>query len=265
MQWNIHWQCFKSLDCKVHAEKALATRLSAGLDFANIVMLEDHNDTFPSGWEAISQTCGLDITTLLFNASRWQKVAVPGAGARGCMITSDRSYVVQAFDHSSENLRIVVVGAHFPHGQLGSALTPSIKHVAAASGSSKTLLIADTNILKPEATCPAGNLCESSTQIFEALAVPGASAAVSTDLLKTCCLNDPGFSFTFDRIIANFGTSMATQLHDDPAPSWAIGAFHKAISGRLHVSLPQSSGVDSGIRMKLGSTPDERLGDGLYV
>mmetsp|Transcript_79303 Transcript_79303/g.246171 ORF Transcript_79303/g.246171 Transcript_79303/m.246171 type:complete len:123 (-) Transcript_79303:97-465(-) len=91
-----------------------------------------------------------------------------------------------------------------------------------ASGVRRVLLAADLN---REASWP-------SAKVMRRLAVPGADESHSSELLRTCCLND-GFSHAYDRVIANFGASVQSQLLNDPAPSWAIGEFHKGIAARL--------------------------------
>jgi len=240
LQWNPHWECFeKDAECKSEVMKSLSSRLVNGTDFANVVELETTDFISPSGWENVSSTCGRDMTTLFFDSTRWQKSESLKSGDKGCMVTNDRAYVVQTFEHRTENLKIIVIGAHFPHREIGSALVGSLQAVAYATGVNSTLLVADTNINRPNAwpLCPE-SLCRSSVDIFKAIGVAQTQHIISTDLVKSCCLNPPyGFSFEFDRIITNFGTSMTTELQDDPAPSWAVGAFHKALIGRLVVPL----------------------------
>lgn len=223
----------------------LSERLANGTDFANVVELETHDFAAPTGWANISYTCGRDMTTLFFDSTRWKMSEGAALGAKGCMVKDDRAYVVQVFEHLTESLKVVVIGAHFPHRTLGTTLSASLRGVVNASGVESTLLIADTNINRPGAfpVCPR-SLCSSSVEIFQGLDIVRADQAVSTVLEKTCCLNPPyGFAFEFDRIIANFGTSMTTELHDDPTPSWAVGAFHKSITGRLVV--PSNSSMMS--------------------
>lgn len=238
LQWNPHWECFEqSSDCKANVLDLLAERLSNGTDFANVVELETSAMALPSGFDSISSACGRDLTTLFFNASRWKAMASPASRQKGCMVAEDRPYVVQAFEHLSDNLRVLVVGAHFPHRDLGTALSDSIRAVGNATGIDSVLLIADTNVNRPHAwpLCPA-SLCRSNVDLLRALKVPRADGTLGTDLLKTCCRNPPyGFAFEFDRIIANFGSAMSTELYDDPAPNWTVGAFHKGIIGRLLV------------------------------
>jgi len=241
MQWNPHWECFEQSDeCKSQVNELLSIRLMNGTDFANVVELEDDDFTMPAGWRNISSTCGRDSTHLFFDSTRWKLSAAKPSGQKGCMVQMDRPYVVQAFEHHRNGIEIVVIGAHFPHRTLGSALSESIKSVVSSTGIRATLLIADTNINQPGAfpSCPA-SFCKTSADIMKAIGVAQENdTVVSTDLLKTCCENPPWrYAFAFDRVIANFGTGMSTQLHDDPAPSWAVGAFHKAVTGQLVVPL----------------------------
>jgi len=244
LQWNPHWECFEqSAECKSRVVEALPGRLANGTDFANVVELEADGVALPEGWENITSACRRDVTVLFFNAARWRRASIAGAGERGCMVPDDRPYVVQLFEHRTEDLKLVVVGAHFPHRQLGSALGEAIQRVVNSTGVDATLLIADTNINRPSAwpLCPA-SLCASSADLMKALGVARAAEVLATDLLKTCCLNPPyGFAFEFDRVIANFGTAMTTELHDDPAPGWAVGAFHKGVTARLTVPISNSA------------------------
>jgi len=247
MQWNPHWECFEeSVACRSGALQALSRRLSNDTDFANVVELETANFSLPADWQNLSHSCSRDVTTLFFNSARWRLPEVETAGETGCMVTEDRPYVVQMFEHLKENLRVIVVGAHFPHGTIGTTMGESIRAVANATGVDAVVLIADTNINSPHHMWCLGDIqhnhCKSSTDIFKTIGVPHADKSITTALLKTCCRNPPfGYAFEFDRVIANFGTSMATQLHDDPAPTWAAGKFHKGISGRFMVPLSKDT------------------------
>jgi len=119
--------------------------------------------------------------------------------------------------------------------QFLEALKAALANVVKSSGIQQVLLIADTN--EYDTT--------SSADIAADLSFPG-NKVIGTTLSRTCC-EDVSFppQFTFDRIIANFGSAseMETQvLLDDPLPSWThqekagrIGAFHKPILGVLRV------------------------------
>lgn len=242
LQWNPHWECFReSAECKSQVMELLSSRLRSGTDFANVVELETEDFVAPSGWKNISSFCGRDVTYLFFDAVRWNVLELENSGERGCMVENNRPYVVQAFKHQSEDLAIIVIGAHFPHARIGTTLPKSIQAVSSTTGIDSIMLIADTNINRPHpswwpGTCPPA-YCRTSAEIFEALGLQ-ANATISTDLVTSCCANPPYyFLFEFDRVIANFGTGITTQLHDDPTPSWVVGAFHKAVTGRLTVPL----------------------------
>ena len=47
-----------------------------------------------------------------------------------------------------------------------------------------------------------------------------------------------GFTFAFDRISANFGSSMETSILYETPPPWAMGAFHKGVLATLHEPQP---------------------------
>jgi len=231
LQWNPHWECFvKSSNCTHQAESTLEGLLlntELDLDFANIVELEDQSYIAPSGWAMLNSTAKRDVTTLFYNSERWTPIAASGAHQAGCMVAQDRPYVVQAFAHNRRGFSVIVVGAHFPHvlsiyGGM-KVLGAAIKSVINATGVTAIVLAADTNM---DRHLPYG----SSGGLMKLLGVPAVEHIVSTDLLKTCCLND-GFHFTFDRVIANFGMDMNTSMLFDPTPAWAFGEFHRAVIG----------------------------------
>jgi len=142
----------------------------------------------------------------------------------------DRSFIVQVFQYREvEAIKVVVVGAHFPHGHLWNldgidALGNEIR----ATGVEQVIFAADVNL----------EWWTSSASIMERLGVSSATGSrgfLSTELLHTCCKND-GFQHTYDRVITNFGESMKTSLLHDPLPWFAqtgTWAFHKGIVGEI--------------------------------
>jgi len=241
LQWNPHWECFaKSPSCGQQVQRELHSLLfdeRLDLDFANVIELENLTYSPPPGWGMIGLECGRDMATFLYNSRRWRLVAAEGAASKGCMARNDRPHLVQAFEHLSGNFRLVAVGAHFPHLWQYPAgvrtLRSAIRSVTAAVGAEHLLLIADTNLNATNR----GGLNGSSDSLFRSLGVPELGPVMSTDLIRSCCLDD-GFHFTFDRVIANFGSEMSTRLLFDPTPEWAVGEFHKAVVGSLTLSPP---------------------------
>eukprot|EP00929_Paragymnodinium_shiwhaense_P089193 TRINITY_DN49391_c0_g1_i2.p1 TRINITY_DN49391_c0_g1~~TRINITY_DN49391_c0_g1_i2.p1 ORF type:complete len:460 (+),score=89.73 TRINITY_DN49391_c0_g1_i2:179-1381(+) len=262
LQWNPHWECFKDSNCSAGAKAALNELLVArDVDFANLVEFEE-GWTAPTGWQAVRKTCGVDTTLLIYNSERWRPLrgGVVEASFDGCLERNengdDRPFAGQVFEaaNASLDLGVLVVGAHYPHVgfyEMGTAgLAESVQKALAATNCTAVIAIADFNVdlskswAVPESLDGAG----SSEKLLEDVGAPGGSdAVVSSELQKTCCAND-GFSYTFDRVISNFGRAMdTTMLFHNPSdettiPSWAVinsteighaSEFHKAIFGKL--------------------------------
>jgi len=224
-QWNPHYQCFNSeqATCQTDAVKALNEQLVSGIDFANIVELEAKGYAPPGDWQARMQKCGVDQTTLMWDSGKWKEI---GSGSAGCATTGQ--YVVQALQQ--KDVTVVVVGAHFAHPD-GSGLETQLHDMANSiaqamdvSKSQNVIIMADTN---QESSV-------SSDDILAALKLPNSSNGQSTDLFASCCAKTPdGFIHDYDRVIANFGTSMANEKVFDPPPSWAGSEFHIGVLGSL--------------------------------
>eukprot|EP00931_Biecheleriopsis_adriatica_P002699 TRINITY_DN10374_c3_g1_i4.p1 TRINITY_DN10374_c3_g1~~TRINITY_DN10374_c3_g1_i4.p1 ORF type:complete len:523 (+),score=94.89 TRINITY_DN10374_c3_g1_i4:23-1591(+) len=243
LQWNPHWQCFawNSNDCAAQARKSLQAMLQGfDVDFANLIEFEDDGFSMPAGWTSIrsSLSCGKDRLDLVYRSTKWRPAATTGAGAKGCMVQHDRPFIVQQFDSIGGSDSIIVVGAHFPHPASNTdstlqadVLQTALQDILAVTGIDKVVLLADTN----------ESPSVSSSRLMSFLGIPGET--VSTSLQPTCCFDNSFPSWgTFDRIIANFGLQMQTQVLHDPLPTWAHevqlassrrGAFHKAIKGVL--------------------------------
>lgn len=258
LQWNPHWQCFvwNQHDCRKEAISELTRMLeSMDVDFANIIEFDDaHSLPVPSAWKSLQAECGPDRVALLYNQQRWRPSRTDGTLQVGCMDYRDRPFIVQAFEAlppsngSSAGSRrprlprVIVIGAHFPHsdgpgtmleGSQVEGLRDALASVIAKAGTTKVVLVADTN----------EHFTTSSLAISQYLAFP-AGPVLSTSLEQTCCF-DNGFPKRdpFDRIIANFGHSMETDvLIEEPLPLWARqvspssskkAAFHKPIRGTL--------------------------------
>lgn len=142
----------------------------------------------------------------------------------------DRAFVVKGFRSEALGLTLVAVGAHFPHSGEWGALREAIADVSAAAGTSNVLFMADTNTNS------------GSGAVFAQLGVAADSLGEvrSTDLHRTCCntARGWGFVFYFDRVVANFGKVMHTNLLFSPLPEWAKqdeNEFHKGVIGDLYI------------------------------
>lgn len=278
LQWNPHWQCFAgngSTPCGQKVPELLDKRLvSYDVDFANIVEL-NISWTPPTPWKAIDAVCSpsrlecFDQTTLVFNSDRWAPSKSPSAGANGCIQEvphPNRPYIVQQFDGLRGQPPVVVVGAHYSHCSSIGSLPGALDQIMNTTGASQVLLLADTNrfaehfnILNTQMChstktyapkcgqpCSGASVCNSSSEIMaQLLGRRYAGKVVSSELRPSCCNNafGVGYTFPYDRILANFGHGMATTLLDDPAPAWAGREFHKAVLGALQVS-PEGSAVE---------------------
>jgi len=168
------------------------------------------------------------------------------------MEEGDRPFIIQQFmSTSTSEGGVIVVGAHFPHPTtLGSTdfketenLRIALAGVLNQTEIERVLLMADTN----EGTSV------KSEQLMEHLLGSRGGEIVSSSLERTCCWdNDFAWWGVFDRIIANFGAEMQTEVLFDPLPSWAKeiqnesdpgskrGAFHKAIKVSLLMEGPKA-------------------------
>jgi hypothetical protein len=247
LMWNPHWECFawNLNDCKAQASKHADDFLkSLDIDFANFV--EMPGMAYPEPWQAIEMAhCGQDLTALVFNSARWKKSTAPGTRGGGCMETNpvrDRPFVINLFEQVAAARpgmpsKVIAVGGHFPHNANGYAvLKASLGRIMQATGVTDVVVIADTNAFRTS----------SSEHIAQELGF-ASGHVLSTDLENTCCWPAFHLPMTFDRIIANFGSSMSTKvLIEEPVPKWAEqeqgmkkGAFHKPVLGTLHLSSEQ--------------------------
>jgi len=225
LQWNPHWQCFESgsRTCQRHAEQTLAQVLTERhVDFANVVELQDPAYVVPDGFAVATQRCGSDDVTLFHDSRRWSVSTKAGAVSGGCMINWDRPFLVQQFDENEAygSRQVVVVGAHYPHGDHHVALTAALASVVRATGVTAVVLIADTN----------DGSTISNAQIMSGIQAPPGPLR-GTQLRPSCCYNvrfpPPG---AFDRVVTNFGPELGTELLLDPLPSWAqVGEMHKPV------------------------------------
>jgi len=249
LQWNPHWQCFAwdANNCTQQAQHHLRKLLfERDLDFANIIEFEVSDFAAPPGWASVyNAACGMDKVDLMYNQRRWVPSRSAGSSAHGCMAANDRPFVIQRFDSTIGAGSLFVIGAHFPHpvSMTNSALeeTMALKRalhtVGAAGGDERVILVADTN--ENENTPSHGIM----GQLLNLR-----SPVISTSLEHTCCFDIDFKERGFDRVVANFGVGMDTEVLFDPVPAWAHevkdgearrGAFHKAILGTL--ALPNGT------------------------
>mmetsp|Transcript_70759 Transcript_70759/g.199825 ORF Transcript_70759/g.199825 Transcript_70759/m.199825 type:complete len:344 (-) Transcript_70759:142-1173(-) len=223
LDWNPHWQCFtKDNDaCAKHASLFLSALLQDhDMDFANIVEFEYEHYEAPEPWVIMRQKCGLDISMLIYHSGRWRPAGEQAAGASGCMKTpDDRSFIVQQFEQTGGDQKLVVAGAHYPHSgdKDRTALKDGLASVRAATGVEQVILMADTN----------EDASTSNEVIMQDIGV-STDAVTGTKLENTCCF-DIGYVRPFDRIIANFEANLSTLVLLEPwFPEWAkTGQLHK--------------------------------------
>lgn len=247
LQWNPHYQCGQSPACS-GAMTGLATeRLqSEQVDFANFIEFPP-SWTPPAPWKTIQKYCGKDLVSLVYNSGKW--TAVDNMKRDGCIIGSDRPYIVQQFD-GPDGSQVVVIGAHYDHvigiGDLGS----DTRAVQEASKVTRLVLIADTNRYVRGVTTGSDHfcdiskepgssvVCQTNAEILDQILGVCSVNVISAKYLASCCSDtvhhtDDPFINPYDRIASNFGSSMETKLYDDPTPTWVANSFHKAILGRL--------------------------------
>jgi len=254
LQWNPHWECFshRHPECKRHAEGTVDQLLvEHAIDFANLIELEDKEYKVPHPFEAVAHTCGRDVLTLVHNDEKWSASSKAGATERGCMLNYDRPFLVQQFDERPAygSRRVVVIAAHYPHGGGHEELRNALASVAKATNVTQVVLIADTNEFRDtpneqimgEITArdtrgnetSTGSETLTGTEELASTVVPSGHLR-GTKLLTSCCHNnDFDAVHAFDRIIANFGPEMHTEmlLNDNGTlPAWAqAGKMHKPI------------------------------------
>jgi hypothetical protein len=246
-QWNPHYECFDgstSPDCASSALEQITSHLTSDdVDFANIIELEKNDDFTVSGFKRVPYTCEppgstSDQISFFYNSARWKQETEV---TQGCAPSTTRAYQVFSFSYMEDpSFKVVVAGAHFDHADSGQIPTVSTTAVADAiakqaqdSNADKFIFLGDTNVYTNPTT-------DIQTALLAGSPSLSSDVCVSTPLdAHTCCYNqggDTSFPYPFDRIFANFGSSMKSTIHDDPTPSWATFAkFHRAIGGVLTV------------------------------
>jgi hypothetical protein len=244
-QWNPHYECFDgstSPDCSSSALEQITSHLTSDVDFANIIELEKNDDFTVSGFQRVSYRCDTSATSdqisFFYNSARWKPETEV---TQGCAPSTTRAYQVFSFSYMEDpSFKVVVAGAHFDHAGPGqiptvstTAVADAIAKQAQSSNADKFIFLGDTNVYINNPTM------DIQTALLAGSASLSSDVCVSTPLddARTCCYNQGGsFPYPFDRIFANFGSSMEYTIHDDPVPSWATFAkFHRAIGGVLTV------------------------------
>merc|ERR1712187_6796 len=182
---------------------------------------------------------------LFYNSDRW---IAKGSSSMGCLGASDRiakealngtsldetarPYIVQAFRHRRRSLEVIVVAAHFPHrveyARNMWKLRHALQEMVNSTGIQNVLLISDTN--QPQGAADG-------SQILKDIGAPITGIVKSTGLFKSCCF--PSFSTSgYDRVIANFGSSME-DVHPwskSNVSSWGQRNMHLPVQGSLQLS-----------------------------
>ena len=227
-QWNPHWQCFYSNDCKGRAKWLINHGLrNMQIDFGNVIELVDDSYQPPAGFDMLKSTCNSKENALLiYDSSKWRPSSKGGSRASGCITHRDRAFNVQMFESVSGYplSQVVVVGAHYPHSINVPRLRQSLAGVIYSTGVENTIFIGDTNQEEGD-----------SRDVARALGMPRAHAVGSSPLFVSCCHKvNEGFVWKFDRIISNFGEVVGARVFE--VPSWATKSMHRAVHAKIRLS-----------------------------
>lgn len=266
LQFNPHAECFLpeyegKEKCSRHVFDIIDSLLQGKqeynfkhyhtLDFASIEYMGSSRALrIPTGWNKSVHDCSEegngDDVTLLYNSGRWKPV---GHRTAGCTGPKDnhvegftRPFIVRAFESSQLKssdgkwLKVLVVAAHFPHPSgwgaakdaLKSAIEPKMK-----KGVDKVVLMADTNFALAFAPYPDDFTPKPSADILGDIGVPN-DHVQSTEAELSCC-QSVWYHTGYDRIIANFGIKMSTEMGLDAnaVSGWAARFMHLPIVGSL--------------------------------
>merc|ERR1712224_543088 len=84
------------------------------------------------------------MVALVYNTAKWKEVE--NMQKNGCMVLSDRPYILQLFESKdSDGTQLIVMGAHYDHLLGVGDLTSDMQALQAASQVTRIVLIADTN------------------------------------------------------------------------------------------------------------------------
>lgn len=144
-------------------------------------------------------------------------------------------------------LVFTVLGAHYPQTLNASThaydkATANLRSVFAQINEPRAVLLADTNTEGPQAAAAAPShhgVNKTNRELLADLGLwAGSGEPPGAPLFRGCCSSD-NFSWQGDRIVANFGSVVASRTLFDPAPSWATFAgseFHKGVELTLRPS-----------------------------
>jgi len=250
LQFNPHWECFSPVNLQSCGNQAFG--VISGLlqrhqvDFANIVELPTSYQP-PKGW---AMSCrpggGGDTTCLIWKADTWEVI---GPGTE-CWFGRGRACAVMTFQHLGTDLKVTVAGAHFPHGAETGWYSEflGVLHFnldKSRNVTDKVVVLADSN---------AGIHQKSDISLQAGMGTlrPHVKAPTVFYKYRTCC-NNVGYRGFFDRILANFGSSLAL-IEDGPyqgqsggytmTPAFArislpsgaaAGEFHHPVLARLNL------------------------------
>lgn len=152
-----------------------------------------------------------------------------------CLKPNDRMTVIQKFTSRTNGMTVFVVAAHFGHDSKGLFDPVELKSLSTylkdqnidddgpkITDKDKVIFMADTNA--------AGNTgIESNESILRTVLGNDTATVKGSVPFKTCCYNDyvdekwAPFSYSSDRILANFGKEMTTKTlpENQQAQAWA--------------------------------------------
>jgi len=202
-----------------------ATLTEERVDFFNVVnfpdvsVLSSFGTTFGTIVSPACQTKDVDLTTLIYNKTRWKTIQ----NHTGCLVEGDSPYVVAAFESKINAKRLVVVGAHYALFKTGAS-EKALKDVLKSNNldSYDIVLLADTNILNRPWTY-------TNAWLFQDLGLKEGAKTPTNSM--TCCYHSPAMALVpyADRIITSLpGATAAVTVHDYVTPS--VSSMHKPIS-----------------------------------
>ena len=241
LHWNPHWECFTN-QCCVTAEScpgAVVGTLNKLLgeqkiDFASMVMFEVKDYTPPWPFRVInpypSGQCGLDTTSIIYNQNKWN---IGDTMHYFCLKPKDRMTIIQKFTSvKSPVITVFVVAAHFGHDSKNQFDPDELTYLSTyLKNNSEGPKITDTdNVIFMADTNAAGTTgIESNENILRTVLGNNKATVNGSVPFKTCCYNDyvdekwAPFSYSSDRILANFGNKMVTYTppENQQAQEWA--------------------------------------------
>jgi len=273
LQFSPHAECYaRSFDparhsptrCSLTAQAKIDELLSGQshhMDFANIIYSNGQYRPPAPAWRMLGTRCPLwgppysgDDVMLLYNQQFWTPFGSPGKGCMGAQWDNRahryeenlrRPWLLQAFQHKSAGVKVIVAAVHFPHTAEYKAnvwqLRDAVRSMVIKHDTPNVLLIADTNM----------NRWKSSAEIMHDIGASSAYDTVkSTQLFASCCMHPASrpeardFGIVgFDRVVANFGTRMNSNfpLAAQDAVKWGKQNMHLPVIGSLAISGPSEA------------------------